>query len=78
MKVKVFDAFKEFKFEEDGYMLIQKNGSLTYYNIRLMKLSINWVCMGATHECWLGGNRKNITEDIIYIDEYNNYLNETN
>lgn len=35
-----------------GVSLKQKNGSLIYTNIRLIRCSETWVCTGATHEAW--------------------------
>ena len=36
-----------------GVSLKQKNGSLIYTNIRLIRCSEAWVCKGATHEAWI-------------------------
>ena len=38
-----------------GYCLLQKSGSLEYRNVRLLKLSHPWTCIGPTHEYWSGG-----------------------
>lgn len=35
---------------EDGYMILQKNGGLQYYNTRIVKLGIGVRCVGVTHE----------------------------
>lgn len=57
---------------EDGYLLIQINGSIEYHNTRFAKLSAKWTCVGYTHEYWnLDGPGKNepISQDIIFIDD---------
>ncbi len=38
-----------------GAQLLQKNASVEYSNVRLMKLSEDWSCEGVTHEYWAGG-----------------------
>jgi hypothetical protein len=54
-----------------GYSLIQKNPSITYYNMRLMRLSYPWRCVGATHEYWSGEGTQKLGEDYLYIDDRN-------
>lgn len=67
-------TFKKEMLQEGGYMLIQDSGSLKYYNIRLVKASLDWVCLGATHEyyeCKVPCNKCKIDEKIMYIDDRN-------
>lgn len=54
-----------------GYSIIQKAGSLHYYNARLLKLSHDWKCVGATHEYWSGSATKNLPASHIWIDDMN-------
>lgn len=54
-----------------GYSIIQKAGSLHYYNARLLRLSDNWTCVGATHEYWSGPGTKNLPVSAIWIDDLN-------
>ena len=35
-----------------GLTLLQKNGDLEYRNVRIMRLTEDWVCKGPTHEYW--------------------------
>jgi tetratricopeptide (TPR) repeat protein len=71
MIIKPSAEFKKFKLVANGYIIIQKNSSLKYYNTRFMKCGFNWKCVGVTHEYWDGGPTEKITEDIIYIDDVN-------
>jgi len=65
------EKFKNVEMTRPGYSIIQKNGNLTYYNIRFLKCGFNWKCEGVTHEYWSGDPRGNIEEDIIYINDVN-------
>jgi len=64
-----------FKPDEDlkgaGYSLIQKAGTLHYYNARLLRLSDEWRCVGVTHEYWGGPGTENIGVGKIWIDDLN-------
>lgn len=53
-----------------GYRIIQVNGSLEYYNCRLVRLDFPWKCIGVTHEYW-DGPGENLSKDICYIDDRN-------
>ncbi len=46
------DTFDKSKIDRsvDGYEIIQVNGSLSYYNIRLVNTRLRWKCIGVTHE----------------------------
>jgi tetratricopeptide (TPR) repeat protein len=35
-----------------GVSLKQANGSLVYFNVRMLRCSEPWICKGATHEAW--------------------------
>lgn len=53
-----------------SYLLQQHNGSLTYYNKRLLKNSIDWRCIGVTHEyytCDVEAPEKQLSN--IWIDD---------
>jgi glycosyltransferase involved in cell wall biosynthesis len=54
-----------------GYSIIQKAGSLHYYNARLLRLSDSWTCVGATHEYWSGPGTANLPVENIWIDDLN-------
>lgn len=58
----------------NGYNVIQLLNNLEYYNIRLIKLSLDWKCIGVTHEYWEcnesnSSNKSNsfLQKDQIYI-----------
>lgn len=36
----------------DCYRLVQKCGDMEYVNVRVMRLSCPWQCIGVTHEYW--------------------------
>lgn len=70
------DVSKLYSFLSDnkpsGFHLIQKNSSLSYRNMRLMRLSKPWKCVGATHEYWgCEGDTNLVPDDIMYIDDKN-------
>jgi glycosyltransferase involved in cell wall biosynthesis len=61
---------KEQNLTASGYRIIQMNGSLEYYNCRLVRLDFPWKCIGVTHEYW-DGQTENLTKDICFIDDRN-------
>jgi glycosyltransferase involved in cell wall biosynthesis len=65
------ERFKDTKLIQNGYTVIQKGGSTSYYNVRFMKCSYPWKCIGATHEYWSGDPTAKLTTDIFYIDDRN-------
>jgi len=71
MVLKASEEFKNFKLTENGYKIIQKNGNIIYYNMRFLKFSYDWTCIGATHEYWSGDSTGQISQEIIYIDDCN-------
>ena len=64
-------AFYHYPLKVNGYNLIQENGHLKYYNMRLMKCSHPWKCVGATHEYWSGDPTEKIPYEIFHIDDRN-------
>ena len=54
---------------KNGYSLIQKNSSIEYYNMRLMRLDGPWTCVGATHEYWSGEGTEKLGKEALYIDD---------
>ncbi len=54
---------------KNGYSLIQKNSTIEYYNMRLMRLNTPWTCVGATHEYWSGEDTEKLPKEVIYIDD---------
>lgn len=57
--------------EVAGFMLIQKNSSIEYANMRFMRLSQGWYCAGVTHEYWTGesGTSETLPLSLVYIDD---------
>lgn len=51
----------------DGISLNQKNSSIVYANMRLIRFSKDWKCVGPTHEYWDIGSR--LTWDQPFIDD---------
>jgi glycosyltransferase involved in cell wall biosynthesis len=52
MVLRVTDAFDKSALRCSSYRMKQQTSRLVYYNIRLMRLSDPWVCVGPTHEYW--------------------------
>ena len=71
MNIVVSSAFKDFKMTENGYTVVQSNGTLKYFNTRFMKCSYSWKCIGATHEYWSGDPTNKIPYEVFYIDDRN-------
>ena len=66
------DGWKDIDVTKDRYYFNQKNPSIVYRNTRLIKTSIDWKCIGVTHEYWDANNPS--TEEIgplIWIDDRN-------
>ena len=61
------DKFKKTDLVQNGYSIIQKSGSLEYYNTRFVKLSYPWKCVGVTHEYWDGSDCGKL--NTVYIDD---------
>jgi len=73
LKIGFADDLKK-QMKLSGYTLVQKAGSLHYINMRLMRLSDPWTCVGATHEYWelpSGQQQAGIDEKILHIDDRN-------
>jgi glycosyltransferase involved in cell wall biosynthesis len=61
MKLVIEPGFKKEDLKENGYSIIQKNGTLDYYNTRIAKTGIGVKCVGPTHEYYdfpSGGGHK--------------------
>lgn len=71
MVLKPSPAFKDFRMTQNGYRMIQEGhgGELKYYNVRFMKCSYPWKCIGATHEYWEGEPSDSIPYEVCYIDD---------
>ena len=71
MVLKPSPAFKNFVMTQNGYRMIQQGhgGELKYYNVRFMKCSYPWTCVGATHEYWEGEPSENVPYEVCYIDD---------
>ncbi len=64
-------TLKQQNLTRPGYRLIQVNGSLEYYNARLIRMDIPWRCVGVTHEYWDGPQADALPKSICYIDDRN-------
>ena len=72
MNIIIGPGFSKNLFTLSGYQLTQKNYALQYINMRLMRLSDPWKCIGATHEYWAtpeGEETSILKENIMYIDD---------
>lgn len=52
MMLEIRSDFNKEALTADHYLLRQRNHSYIYYNTRLVRASLPWVCVGATHEYW--------------------------
>jgi len=50
MKLVIHDGFDKTALKADGYNVLQKNGGLEYYNIRIVRLDKGVTCVSPTHE----------------------------
>jgi tetratricopeptide (TPR) repeat protein len=71
MVIRPQPAFFQYPLHTNGYNMIQENGSMKYYNTRLMKCGHPWKCVGATHEYWSGDPTEKIPYEIFHIDDKN-------
>jgi glycosyltransferase involved in cell wall biosynthesis len=69
MQLQVTDQFSKQELTSIGYKIIQRAGSLEYYNVRFLKLSHPWKCSGVTHEYWDGGETDILYPDKIFIQD---------
>ena len=52
MCLKILPDFNKNTLDAGGYLLAQNNGTLYYFNTRLLSTKYNWKCVGVTHEYW--------------------------
>lgn len=69
MQLVVQPLFQKSMLVSEGYTMIQKSGSLEYYNTRFLKLAHPWTCVGVTHEYWDGATTDRLSMDTIYISD---------
>lgn len=52
-----------------GITLMQRAGSLEYFNVRLVRMDLPWRCVGATHEYWTcaGNEPRSLHPAYLYI-----------
>lgn len=56
----------------DVYMVKQVNGDMAYENVRLIKASLPWECIGVTHEYWNSPEAKSTKRiSTLWIDDKN-------
>ena len=68
MIFKIEPSFNKQLLTVDSYQIIQKGGSLSYYNTRLIRLDINATCVCPTHEYYdLPPGSRNEKLDSIWI-----------
>lgn len=74
MNLIVNPNFNKDSLTASGYQVTQRAGSLHYVNLRLMRLSDPWTCVGATHEYWSapqGQETGRVEDDLMFIDDKN-------
>jgi len=70
MKLVITPEFDKNALKEKGYSILQKNGTLEYFNTRLVKTGIGVRCVGPTHEYYdfPGGGGQNKLS-TLWIDD---------
>lgn len=77
MMLVVEPEFKKSSLTAKGYNLIQRSGSLSYPNVRLGRLDLNWKSVSVTHEYWTiidkdGKQHSEVTTfDDLWINDRN-------
>lgn len=72
MLLEVMPEFKKADLQGDSYSLMQCNGDISYSNIRLVRASLPWECVGVTHEYWRAkGARDDSVFQGLSIDDWN-------
>ena len=72
MVLRIKDSFGKSMIDNsvDSYEIIQVNGSLSYYNLRLVNTRLEWKCIGVTHEYYgADGASKRETMDHLWFDD---------
>jgi tetratricopeptide (TPR) repeat protein len=72
MKLVVGKDFNKNEITIDQFQIIQESYTLSYYNKRIIRLNINWVCVGVTHEYWQSPQntiKNKLTKNKLYIDD---------
>ncbi len=70
MVLMITDEWNKNTLDKDQYHLKQKSSIIEYWNTRIVRMSLPWVCVGVTHEYWeskpphTDGNL-----DTIWIDD---------
>lgn len=59
---------KDMCLKDAGYQVMQRQGDLEYYNLRLARMDIPWRCIGATHEYWESGGTATGEHDSTEMD----------
>ena len=68
MELKI-SSFSKDELKTPGYKIMQKAGSLEYFNTRFLQIAHPWKCTGVTHEYWDGYSTDTLTQDKIYISD---------
>nr|QBK92914.1 MAG: glycosyl transferase family 2 [Pithovirus LCPAC403] len=72
MVLKVEDEFDKDTLTHDSYSFVQVGGETSYYNTRLAKASLEWICVGVTHEYLKASGAaraKYLDKSVIWIDD---------
>jgi glycosyltransferase involved in cell wall biosynthesis len=69
MQLVVGPTFDKEALTTPGYKIVQRAGSLEYFNTRFVKVGHPWKCVGVTHEYWDGYNTDTIEKEKIYIQD---------
>jgi len=70
LKAVDFDMANLTKYDE--YKIIQRQGGIEYHNTRLIRMSLDWKCIGSTHEFWTFGDKTGRVSDGTTVGIFNN------
>lgn len=72
MKLVIGDKFDKNKLKDDVYFIKQGGNDISYYNIRILKKTLNVTCVSPTHEFYdIKGFHKNysLEKELLFIDD---------
>jgi tetratricopeptide (TPR) repeat protein len=70
MILKIDPKFDKNPLTADAYQVEQKNGGCVYWNVRLLKISRQWVVLGRTHEYYNSNLPSHVDKtNLLFIDD---------
>lgn len=70
------DGWKDIQLTQQQYNMNQKNTNVIYTNPRLLKMDLDWKCVGVTHEYWDATNGDKISISVGQLEKI--WINDLN